>query len=305
MLYNINSNSWDNQILKGLNIPKHLLPVIKNSADNFGFTHKSVTGKSYSITAVIGDQQAATIGQCCFERGSVKFTYGTGAFVLMNTGNKKIYSKNRLLTTVCYRLNDKSTYALEGSIFIAGAGVQWLRDKMKLIRSADETEKIIKSLKSNNGVYLVPAFVGLGAPYWNSKVRGILSGITRNTGPKEIIRAIVESTAYQSYDLLNSMKNDGLKPKLIKIDGGMVKNNWFSQFLSNLISIRVYRSRVEDATALGSAFIAGLRIGVFKSLNDISRKWKIDRKFNPKIKDTLRKELLSGWSQAIRKTLIS
>ena len=305
MLYNINSNSWDNQILKGFNIPKHLLPVIKNSADNFGFTHKSVTGKSYSITAVIGDQQAATIGQCCFERGSVKFTYGTGAFVLMNTGNKKIYSKNRLLTTVCYRLNDKSTFALEGSIFIAGAGVQWLRDKMKLIRSADETEKIIKSLKSNNGVYLVPAFVGLGAPYWNSEVRGILSGITRNTGPKEIIRAIVESTAYQSYDLLNSMKNDGIKPKLIKIDGGMVKNNWFSQFLSNLISIRVYRSRVEDATALGSAFIAGLRIGVFKSLNDISKKWKIDRKFNPKTKDTLRKELLKGWSQAIRKTLIS
>ena len=183
--------------------------------------------------------------------------------------------------------------------------MNFIKLKMKLIRSADETEKIIKSLKSNNGVYLVPAFVGLGAPYWNSKVRGILSGITRNTGPKEIIRAIVESTAYQSYDLLNSMKNDGLKPKLIKIDGGMVKNNWFSQFLSNLISIRVYRSRVEDATALGSAFIAGLRIGVFKSLNDISRKWKIDRKFNPKIKDTLRKELLSGWSQAIRKTLIS
>ena len=210
-----------------------------------------------------------------------------------------------MLTTVCYRLNDKSTYALEGSIFIAGAGVQWLRDKMKLIRSADETEKIIKSLKSNNGVYLVPAFVGLGAPYWNSKARGVLSGITRNTGPKEIIRAIIESTAYQSYDLLNSMKNDGIKPKLIKIDGGMVKNKWFSQFLSNLINIRVYRSRVEEATALGAALIAGLKIGVFKSLNDISKIWKIDRRFDPKIKDTLRKELLNGWSQAVRKTLIS
>jgi len=305
MLYNINTNSWDDQILKSFNIPKHLLPVVKNSADNFGFTHKSITGKSYSITAVLGDQQAATIGQCCFEKGSVKFTYGTGAFVLMNTGNKKIYSKNRLLTTVCYRLNGKSTFALEGSIFIAGAGVQWLRDKMKLISNADETEKIIKSLKSNNGVYLVPAFVGLGAPYWNSKVRGVLSGLTRNTGPKEIIRAVVESTAYQSYDLLNSMKNDGLKPKVIKIDGGMVKNNWFSQFLSNLINTRVYRAHVEDATALGVAFIAGIKIGVFKSLKDISKKWKIDRKFNPKIKNTLRKELLNGWSKAVRKTLIS
>ena len=305
MLYNINNNSWDNQILKSLNIPKHLLPTIKNSADNFGFTHKTITKKSYPITAVIGDQQAATIGQCCFKRGSVKFTYGTGAFVLMNTGSKKIYSKNRLLTTVCYRLNNKSTFALEGSIFVAGAGVQWLRDKMRLIKRADQTEKIIKSLRSNSGVYLVPAFVGLGAPYWNSKARGVLSGITRNTGPKEIIRAIVESTAYQSYDLLNSMKNDGIKPKLIKIDGGMVKNNWFSQFLSNVINIRVYRSRVEEATALGAALIAGLKIGVFKSLDDISKIWKVDRKFNPKIKVSLRKELLNGWSQAVRKTLIS
>ena len=305
MLYNINTNNWDSQILKSLNIPKHLLPVVKNSADNFGFTHKSVTGRSYPITGVVGDQQAATIGQCCFKKGSVKFTYGTGAFVLMNTGNKKIYSKNRLLTTICYRLNGKSTFALEGSIFIAGAGVQWLRDKMKLIRSANETEKIIKSLKCNNGVYLVPAFVGLGAPYWNSRVRGVLSGLTRNTGPKEIIRATIESTAYQSYDLLKAMKNDGLKPKIIKIDGGMVKNNWFSQFLSDLINIRVDRARIEDATALGAAFIAGLKIGVFKSLNDISRKWKIERKFNPKIKDTLRKKLLNGWSQAVRKTLIS
>jgi glycerol kinase len=304
MLYNINTNSWDNQILKSLNIPKHLLPIIKNSADNFGFTHRSVTGKSYSITAVVGDQQAATIGQCCFEKGSVKFTYGTGAFVLMNTGNKKIYSKNRLLTTVCYRLNGKSTFALEGSIFIAGAGVQWLRDKMKLIKNAGETEKVIKSLKSNNGVYLVPAFVGLGAPYWNSKARGLLSGLTRNTGPKEIVRAIVESTAYQSYDLLNAMKNDGFKPKIIKIDGGMVKNNWFSQFLSNLINIRVDRARAEDATALGAAFMAGLKIGIFKSLNDISKKWKVDRKFSPKIKNTLRQELLNGWSKAVRKTLI-
>ena len=304
MLYNINTNQWDKQILKSLKIPSHILPLIKNSSDNFGKTHRSITGKSYPITGVVGDQQAATIGQCCFEKGSVKSTYGTGAFILMNTGTKKIYSKNRLLTTVCYRLNDKSTYALEGSIFIAGAGVQWARDKMKLIKKAKDTEKVIKSLKSNNGVYLVPAFVGLGAPYWDSKARGVLSGLTRNTGPKEIIRAIIESTAYQSHDLFEAMKKDGLKPKIIKVDGGMVKNNWFSQFLSDILNIKIYRSKIDETTALGAAFMAGLQIGVFKSLSDISKRWRLNRKFIPKIKNSERLNLLKGWSQAMRRTLV-
>ena len=200
MLYNITTNNWDNNILKSLKIPTHILPIVKNSSDNFGFTHKSITGQSYPISSVVGDQQAASIGQCCFKRGSTKSTYGTGGFILINTGSKKIYSKNKLLTTICYRLNGKNTYALEGSIFIAGAGVQWLRDKMKIIKSVQEAEKIAKSLKSNSGVYLVPAFVGLGAPYWDSKIRGVISGLTRDTGSKEIIRAIMESVAYQSYD---------------------------------------------------------------------------------------------------------
>ncbi len=304
MLYNINTNKWDNQILKSLKIPSHILPIIKNSSDNFGKTHRSITEKSYPITGVVGDQQAATIGQCCFKKGSVKSTYGTGAFVLMNTGYKKIYSKNRLLTTVCYRLNGKSTYALEGSIFIAGAGVQWLRDKMKLIKSASETEKVTKSLKNNSGVYLVPAFVGLGAPHWDSKARGVLSGLTRDTGPKEIIRAIIESTAYQSHDLFNAMRKDGLKPEIIKVDGGMVKNNWFSQFLSDVLNIKVYRSQIDETTALGAAFMAGLEIGVFKSLSDISKRWKLNRKFIPKIKNYERLNLLKGWSQAMRRTLV-
>jgi len=304
MLYNIHTNKWDKQILKSLKIPSHILPIIKNSSDHFGMTHRSITGKSYPITGVVGDQQAATIGQCCFKKGSVKSTYGTGAFVLMNTGSKRIYSKNRLLTTICYRLNGKSTYALEGSIFIAGAGVQWIRDKMKLIQKASETEKVIKSLKSNSGVYLVPAFVGLGAPYWDPKARGVLSGLTRDTGSKEIIRAIIESTAYQSYDLFNAMKKDGLNPKVIKIDGGMVNNNWFSQFLADILNIKVYRSQTEETTALGAAFLAGLQIGVFKSLNDISKKWKLNRKFVPKIKSSERLNLLKGWSLAIRRTLI-
>ena len=304
MLYNINTNKWDKQILKSLKIPPHILPVIKDSSDNFGTTHRSVTGKSYPITGVVGDQQAATIGQCCFEKGTAKSTYGTGAFVLMNTGSKIILSKNRLLTTVCYRLNGKSTYALEGSIFIAGAGVQWLRDEMKIIRNANETEKIVRSLKTNSNVYLVPAFVGLGSPYWDSNARGVLSGLTRDTGANEIVRAIIESTAYQTNDLFNAMKGDGLKPKVIKIDGGMVKNNWFSQFLSSVLNITVYRSQNEETTALGAAFMAGLQIGIFKSLNDISKKWKLNKKFVPKIKNSERVKLLKGWSKTIRKTLL-
>ena len=304
MLYNITTNNWDNQILKSLNIPTSILPTIKNSSDDFGQSHVSITGKSYPITGMDGDQQAAAIGQCCFKKGSVKSTYGTGAFVLMNTGNKKIYSKNKLLTSICYRLNGNPTYALEGSIYIAGAGVQWLRDRMKLINNASETEKIVKSLKDNSGVYLVPAFTGLAAPYWDTKSRGVLCGLTRNTSYKEIVRAVIESTAYQSYDLFTAMKNDGIKPQIIKVDGGVVKNNWFSQFLSDVINIEVHRSQVTETTALGAVFMAGLKIGVFKSLYDISKKWKVDKRFYPKIKSTERAKLLNGWSQAIRKTLI-
>ena len=304
MLFNISRNKWDKDILKILNIPKNILPTVKDSSDDFGATDKSITGESYPINGVIGDQQAATIGQSCFEKGSVKSTYGTGAFVLMNTGNKKIYSKNKLLTTICYRLNGKITYALEGSIFIAGAGVQWLRDKIKLINNAAETEKIAKSLKSNNGIYLVPAFTGLGAPYWNPNSRGIICGLTRDTSKKEIVRATLESVAYQSYDLFNAMKNDGLRPNLVKVDGGMVKNNWFSQFLSDIIDLEVIRPKVNETTALGAAYMAGLKIGVYKSLKDVSKNWKVDKKFYPKISKVNRGKLLKGWKQAITKTLI-
>ena len=304
MLFNISTNKWDEEILKIFNISKNILPEVKDSSDNFGFTEKSITKKSFPINGVVGDQQAATIGQSCFTKGSVKSTYGTGAFVLMNTGNKKIYSKNKLLTTICYRLNGKVTYALEGSIFIAGAGIQWLRDKMKIINNAAETEKIVNSLKTNNGIYLVPAFTGLGAPYWNPNVRGVICGLTRDTSQKEIIRATLESVVYQSYDLFTAMKNDGLKPNLIKVDGGMIKNNWFTQFLSNVIDTKVIRPKVQETTALGAAFMAGLKIGVYKSLSDISNKWEINQKFTPKISKSNRTKLLKGWQQAIRKTLI-
>ena len=304
MLFNISTNKWDKDILFNLRIPKNILPAVKNSSDDFGFTARSITGNSYPINGVVGDQQAASIGQSCFTKGSVKSTYGTGAFVLVNTGNKKIYSKNKLLTTICYRLNGKTTYALEGSIFIAGAGVQWLRDKIKFISNSAETEKIAQSMKSNNGIYLVPAFTGLGAPYWNPNSRGVICGLTRDTSQKEIVRATLESVAYQSNDLFNAMKNDGVKPNLIKVDGGMVKNNWFSQFLSDVIDTKVIRPRVQETTALGAAFMAGLRIGIYNSLNDISKNWKIDKKFVPKIGKSKRTKLLKEWEQAIRKTLI-
>jgi len=234
----------------------------------------------------------------------LKGTYGTGAFILLNTGSKKIYSKNRLLTTIAYRLNGKTTYALEGSIFIAGAGVQWLRDRMKFVKKAPETEKIVKSLKDNAGIYLVPAFTGLGAPYWKANARGVLSGITRDTGPKEIVRATIESVAYQTYDLFDAMRHDGLRPKLVKVDGGMVMNNWFSQFLADIINVKVLRPKVHETTALGAAFMAGLKIGVYKSLKDISKQWKLDKSFFPKFNNNLRKKILQEWSTAIKRALI-
>ena len=303
MLFNINNNKWDNEILQKLKIPRSILPEVKNSADNFGKTDKRVTGKEIPISAVLGDQQAAAVGQACFEKGSIKSTYGTGAFVIMNTGSKKINSKNKLLTTICYRLHNKTTYALEGSIFIAGAGVQWLRDKIKLINNAYETEKIAKSTKSNNEVYVVPAFSGIGAPYWRPDARGLITGLTRDSDWKTLVRATVESVAYQSYDLFYSMNKDGLKPRIVKIDGGMVANNWFSQFLADVINLKVIRPKVLETTALGAALFAGYQVGEFKSLNQIKNTWKKDKAFKPKINKKLRNHILHGWKQAIKKTL--
>ena len=303
MLYNINNNKWDKEILKKLNIPQKILPEVKNSADNFGKTDKKITGVEISISAVLGDQQAAAFGQTCFEKGSIKSTYGTGAFVIMNTGPKKINSKNKLLTTICYRLNNKNTYALEGSIFIAGAGVQWLRDKVKLIKKAPETEKISKSSKINDGVFVVPAFSGMGAPYWRPDARGVITGLTRDSDWKSIVRATVESVGYQSFDLFDSMNKDGLKPRIVKVDGGMVANNWFTQFLADIINLKVVRPKILETTALGVALLAGYQIGEYKSLNQIKNMWKKDRIFKPKMKQNFRKDLLNGWKLAIKKTL--
>ena len=303
MLFNINNNKWDKEILKKLKIPLNILPKVQNSADNFGLTDKKIVGKEIPISAVLGDQQAAAVGQTCFEKGSIKSTYGTGAFVIMNTGSKKIFSKNKLLTTICYRLHGKNTFALEGSIFIAGAGIQWLRDKIKLINNAYETENIARSKKNNDGVYIVPAFSGIGAPYWRSDARGLITGLTRNSDWKSLVRAVVESVAYQSYDLFYSMNKDGLKPSALKVDGGMVANNWFSQFLSDIINLKVTRPKILETTALGVALFAGYQAGEFKSLTQIKNIWKKDRIFYPKLNKSLRNNLLQGWKQAIRKTL--
>ena len=304
LLYNINKNQWDTEIIKKLKIPINILPEVKNSADDFGITDKKIVGQNIPISAVLGDQQAAAVGQACFEKGSTKSTYGTGAFVLMNTGYKKINSKNKLLTTICYRLNNKNTYALEGSIFIAGAGIQWLRDKIKLINNAYETEKIVKNTKSNNGVYIVPAFSGLGAPYWKPDARGLITGLTRNSDWKSFVRAAIESVAYQTNDLFDAMNKDGLKPNVVKIDGGMVVNNWFSQFLSDIIDLKIIRPKIQETTALGVALFAGYKVGVFKSLNQIKRLWRKDRDFKPKISRSLRNNLIKDWNLAIKKTLV-
>ncbi len=303
MLFNIVDNRWDKEILKIFKLNKKILPIVKNSADNYGFTSKNIIGQNIPITGVLGDQQASMIGQACFEKGAVKSTYGTGAFVLMNTGDKRLFSKNKLITSICYRIKNKTTYALEGSIFIAGAGVQWLRDKIKLINNASETEKIAKSKNNNKGVFVVPAFTGLGAPYWNSKSRGLVTGLTRDSDWKDLVRATLESVAYQTFDLFESMRKDGLKPSRVKVDGGMVSNNWFTQFLSDILKINITRPKINETTALGAAYIAGYQIGIFKSFKDIKRNWKKNRDFKPKLNKTYRNKLLQGWKQAIKKTL--
>ena len=303
MLFNITSNKWDKDILKIFKLNEKILPTVKNSADDFGFTSEKIVGQKIKISAVLGDQQAAAIGQACFEKGSVKSTYGTGAFLLMNTGEKKIMSKNKLITTICYRINNKTTYALEGSIFIAGAGVQWLRDKIRLIDNAYETEKIAKSKKNSKGVYVVPAFTGLGAPYWNSKSRGLITGLTRDSDWRDLVRATIESVAYQTSDLFVSMRKDGLNPKSVKVDGGMVSNNWFVQFLSEILKIKITRSKINETTALGAAYMAGYQNGIYRSLSDIKQNWKKDRDFKPKFNKSYRNKLLQGWQQAIKKTL--
>ena len=304
MLYNIHDNHWDEELLELFNIPASLLPEVHDCASDFGQTEPELFDEVIKIAGIAGDQHAASIGQACFEPGMIKSTYGTGCFVMVNTGDKAITSEHRLLTTIAYRLKGETTYAIEGSIFNAGTAVQWLRDGLGIIKSASETEAIASGLEGNKGVYLVPAFTGMGAPYWDAEARGALYGLTRDTGPAEIIRATLESVCYQTNDLFTAMVEDGVQPSIIRVDGGMVANDWLVQQLSDTINLRVQRPVVTETTALGAAYLAGLQTGVFESLDDLASYWQREADFEPKMETDAREQLLAGWKKAIERTLL-
>ena len=304
MLYNIHDNCWDDDLLQLFKVPASILPEVKNCAADFGSTTEGLFERQLPIGGIAGDQQAATIGQACFHKGMVKSTYGTGCFALLNTGDRVVKSRNRLLSTIAYRINGETTYALEGSIFIAGAAVQWLRDGIKLISSATETEALAKSIDSNQGVYLVPAFTGLGAPHWDPHARGAIFGMTRDTGIAEIVRATLESVCYQTNDLIQAMSDDGDLPlAALRVDGGMVNNDWLLQFLADLIDLPVQRPATTETTALGAAFLAGLQVGLFNSFADLENCWRQQAEFNPKMDQSNRQKLLQGWDLSIKKVL--
>lgn len=301
MLFNIHDHCWDGDLLKLFSIPESMLPEVLDCAADFGVTSPSVLGTEIPIAGVAGDQQAALIGQACFEPGMIKSTYGTGCFMILNTGDKALSSSNKLLTTVGYRLNGKTTYALEGSIFVAGAAVQWLRDGIGVIQNASQTESMAASLESNKGVYMVPAFTGLGAPHWDPDARGAIFGLTRDTGPAELVRATLESVCYQTFDLLEAKRRDGIQPTQIRVDGGMVNNNWLCAFLADILNITVERPQVIETTALGAAFLAGLQVGLYDSLATIDNHWKVDHKFESRMEKSERDRLLSNWQSAVLK----
>ncbi len=306
MLMNLHSLKWSESLLKLFNIPAQCLPEIRESADNFGETLPSYFGESIPIRGVAGDQQSALFGQTCFNAGDVKSTYGTGCFMLVNTGSSISTSKNKLLSTCAYSINNQKTYAIEGSIFIAGAVVQWLRDALGLIHTASEIEALATTAKPIEGLYFVPAFTGLGAPYWDPNARGAILGLTRDTGTAEIAKAALDSVCFQTRDLLNAIARDMHDanlghPRRIKVDGGMVKNNWFCQRLADLTGLTVERPKFTETTAMGVAYLAGLSTGVFKNLSSLTDIWTLDRRFEPALSQNQRDSLYEGWQKAINK----
>ncbi len=303
LLYDIHQQRWDPQLLSLFQIPESMLPEVKDSAANYGLTSPDVTGIALPIAGVAGDQQAATIGQACFQPGMIKSTYGTGCFAVLNTGSQAVTSDHKLLTTIAYRIDGQTCYALEGSIFVAGAAVQWLRDGIGIIDSAQQTEALAAGLDSNRGTYLVPAFTGLGAPYWDPHARGALFGLTRDTGVAELVRATLESVAYQTRDLVQAMTADGAALETLRVDGGMVANNWLLQFLSDIIDIAVERPQVTETTALGAAYLAGLQQGLFSSLDDIASRWHRQARFEPSMQAQQRLQLLQGWDCAVARVM--
>jgi glycerol kinase len=300
MLFDIHRQRWDDDLLALWRVPAAILPEVLDCAGEFGNTAPGVFEQRLPIRGIAGDQHAAAIGQVCFEPGMVKSTYGTGCFVLLNTGPDPAASGNRLLTTLAYRLDGQPTYALEGSIFVAGAAVQWLRDALKIIGAAPDTEGLAQGLPSNRGVYMVPAFAGLGAPHWDPDARGALFGLSHDTGVAEIARAALEAVAYQTHDLLDAMAKDhGQAIRTLRVDGGMVANDWMVQFLADVLDVRVDRPAVIETTALGAAFLAGLGVGLYSGLDDISALWRHERTFAPSLDDGDREILLAGWREAV------
>lgn len=301
LMFNIHTQMWDEDLLALFNIPKAMLPEVKDTADNYGLIEAKVLGHQLPIYAVAGDQHAALFGQACFAPGMAKSTYGTGCFLMLNTGDKPLKSSNRLLTTMAYRLNGKPVYALEGSIFVAGAAIQWLRDGLKVINNASEAEALAASVAVDHGVYMVPAFTGLGAPYWDPQARGAISGLTRDTGIEEIVSAGVQSVCYQTKDLQQAMKNDGVLLETLRVDGGMVVNNWFLAHLANILDARVERPTCVESSALGVAYLAGLQANVYASLDELSQMWQRDRSFEATMDKPTRDQLYDGWLNAVSK----
>ena len=307
LLCNIHTGEWDDELLKVFDVPRALLPEIRDCSFYYGDTLPELFGGPIAIRGIAGDQHAATIGQACFEPGMVKSTYGTGCFALLNTGETALHSKNRLLTTIAYQLDGKRTYALEGSIFIAGASVQWLRDSLKLIDHASEVDSLAAAADPDQQVYLVPAFVGLGAPYWDAKARGAMFGLTRNTGPREFARAALEAVCFQTLDLMNAMRADwpaaSQTKSVLRVDGGMTASDWTMQRLADILDAPVDRPEITETTALGAAYLAGLSAGLCPNPAACMADWKRQRRFDPKLDADTRQRLVSGWQDAVRRTL--
>ena len=303
MLFNIHKLEWDSEICKELDIPMQMLPDVKPSSCIYGNTASEILGGEIPIAGIAGDQQAALFGQCCFESGTVKNTYGTGCFILMNTGKKAVESKNGLLTTIAWGAGNKVTYALEGSVFIAGAAIQWLRDGLRLIDNAAFTEQYAANVPDAGGVYVVPAFTGLGAPYWDQYARGAVFGITRGTTKDHFVRAALESLAYQSFDVIKAMESDADVPiKSIRVDGGAAANNFLMQFQADILNTTVIRPKVIESTALGAVYLAGLAVGYYSGMEDIVKNMAQDRVFKPSMQESGRKQLLAGWKEAVKRS---
>ena len=301
MLFDIHRLCWDEEIMERFGIPASILPEVKPSSCLFGHTDASVLGGEIPIAGAAGDQQAALFGQCCFEQGEVKNTYGTGCFLLMNTGTEAITSGSGLLTTIAASTAERTEYALEGSVFVAGAGVQWLRDSMRMLKSAGQSQEYCEAVEDTAGVYIVPAFAGMGAPYWNQYARGTVVGLTRGCSKEHFIRATLESIAYQTADVLRAMEQDsGMHLKSLKVDGGASANDFLMQFQADIVNTQVHRPKCIETTALGAAYLAGLAVGYWKDKGEIRENWQLGAAFKPSMEEERRRKLLKGWKKAVR-----